>query len=782
MIRRGFLTLLALIGIVAFAALGCFLSWLSFSRLQQMRELERVPRTEVLAALTGEINLAGRVEFIETQALLSSPRTQSACVYYRYVVERKKRDSEGKTRWDTEIDVTRFVPFLLRDETGAIVLEPTNAVNFSVEQDYHVTVGDLRYTEYRLDAGDPLFCFGYAVRGADDTIEVRFDQKGRYTPIIAQHSELEERMDMATGSVFACWGGLSAISFAVVLLCVVVRVHKIIVYLILVTIVLGGGLIHYGMSMMHDDLTAGRDRLNEHTNQAAAEFHRIFDATTIEWASNDWAAVGSLDDPRYETLDPLQRQRLSRIRLDLARATARTNEIQNRFPERLFAAGWGLSDAPAIPLPTADLALLADLDRDFLPATVPDWVLYVFAPIGLLMGLGFTRWGFRRIRHKRYIENLPTSPTAGVAWGPAEVVGKVEKADAEPLMGPLSQLPCVQYRYHVQERRTSGKNSKWVTIEDRKETQPFYCVDDDGKLLIDPNGAEIITRHVTNQRKGKLNYRETRLQIGDSLYALGYAKAHPPNFDSLEIRQNTDEMLKDFPFILSNYSEREVMLGIARRGLVILNFALAFIVLAGLLAVGGIGSFSASSYLAAALIAPGYLLFLFGLLMYNDLVFLRQRVSATRSNIDVALKKRFDLLPNVEAVVKTYMAHETALFQRIAELRTQAAGGGLEQPVLADLVVRSENYPDLKADSSAAHLMQTIVQVENEIALMRSGFNQAVERYNTRIGHIPEVFLAILFRFKSESLFAADFTVREVPTVEFGPTTTAPADAPADAR
>ena len=173
------------------------------------------------------------------------------------------------------------------------------------------------------------------------------------------------------------------------------------------------------------------------------------------------------------------------------------------------------------------------------------------------------------------------------------------------------------------------------------------------------------------------------------------------------------------------------------------------------------------------MIAPLFLAGCFVGLMYNDLVFVRNSVLRAWSNIGVSLKKRADLIPNLVKIAKEYLKHEKELQTDLAKLRDSARGAVDFDPAAAGLFIMQEvtvmqkffglqeKYPDLKGNQMMAQLHEKLVLLENEVALMRSGYNDSVERHNTRIGQIPDLFLARLFKFEEADLFHAEIEVVE---------------------
>jgi LemA protein len=157
------------------------------------------------------------------------------------------------------------------------------------------------------------------------------------------------------------------------------------------------------------------------------------------------------------------------------------------------------------------------------------------------------------------------------------------------------------------------------------------------------------------------------------------------------------------------------------------------------------------------------LVLLWAVLGYNRLVALRNRVDNAWSQIDVQLRRRYDLIPNLVETVKGYAAHERELFEHVAEARAQAAGAqGVEQQAQAENVITAglrrlfavaENYPDLKANQSFLALQEEITATESKIAYARQFYNDEVAKLNTRIQQFPTSVIAGMFRFTPRPFF-----------------------------
>ena len=167
------------------------------------------------------------------------------------------------------------------------------------------------------------------------------------------------------------------------------------------------------------------------------------------------------------------------------------------------------------------------------------------------------------------------------------------------------------------------------------------------------------------------------------------------------------------------------------------------------------------------------------LVQYNALVALRNYIRESWSDVDVELKRRYDLIPNLVAVVKGYAAHEREVLERVAELRNRCAannGPVADQSrdeiqlvdALKQLLVVVENYPQLKADQNFLKLQTELVNTEDRIQAARRFYNGNVRDYRNKCETFPSNLVANLFGFKSEGdFFSVPPSVRDVPNVDF---------------
>ena len=175
--------------------------------------------------------------------------------------------------------------------------------------------------------------------------------------------------------------------------------------------------------------------------------------------------------------------------------------------------------------------------------------------------------------------------------------------------------------------------------------------------------------------------------------------------------------------------------------------------------------------------------------IYNSLVTLRQRYKNAFAQIDVQLKRRYDLIPNLVETAKGYMKHERETLEAVIQARNQAltaaqqAGGNAGSPeamqslnraegaltgAMRQMMLVVERYPELKADRNMALLQEEITATENKVAFSRQAYNDAVTAYNTKREIFPATLFAALFGFQPATLFeTAQPAEREAPRVQF---------------
>jgi hypothetical protein len=412
--------------------------------------------------------------------------------------------------------------------------------------------------------------------------------------------------------------------------------------------------------------------------------------------------------------------------------------------------------------------------------------------IGCVIALLCVLMAFRFLRKKRLIDDMPTSKTLGVFIGLAELKGRAESD--QPLTSYLAAKQCVLYSWKVEEhwsRTVTTMTSKgmqtrhesgWTTVAKNDVLPPIYLKDDMGIIRIVPQGAEIQDLQIFSKTckhadplyfsKGPLQeiansdherrFVETAILLHSNLYVMGQARERA-DMVAAEIAKDKKAPI----FLISTRTEKQISssLGGGFWGWMI----------AGLLAaVGGvwIGNLVLNPGMPQAwppfvIAAGGYLLIIalgWVWTVFNSLVNLQQRVKQGWSQVDIQLKRRNDLIPNLVQVVEGYAAHEQGLQELVTKLRGQlsATPPGVEGPDYAGFMptfrVVVENYPDLKASELFLKLQNELTDTEQRIALARDYYNQIVTFYNTRLEVVPDTFLAKMMGLKAATLMeAADF-------------------------
>jgi len=171
-------------------------------------------------------------------------------------------------------------------------------------------------------------------------------------------------------------------------------------------------------------------------------------------------------------------------------------------------------------------------------------------------------------------------------------------------------------------------------------------------------------------------------------------------------------------------------------------------------------------------------LILFVIGIYNALIRLRNQVDNAWSQIDVQLKRRHDLIPNLVETAKGYMKHERGTFEAITKARSQAMGAksvaeaskaeGALGEALSKFMLVVENYPDLKANQNFLAVQEELTSTENKISFARQSYNDQVLFFNNKIQMFPSNIIANMFRFAKRDFFEIEVAAeREVPKVSF---------------
>ncbi|MEI9997986.1 MAG: LemA family protein [Verrucomicrobiota bacterium] len=458
---------------------------------------------------------------------------------------------------------------------------------------------------------------------------------------------------------------------------------------------------------------------------------------------------------------------------------------------------------------------------DFADAALTPQTLAPFLPwLGGLVALGSLFGSLRACRRKRLIDNLPTSKTQGVFIGLLELKGAAQCE--RPLVSPLAELPCVYFAYAIEERWSrlvetresdgrggtrvvTRRETGWTTVDSRTAAAPFYLEDDTGSLGVQPAGARIEAPEVFDREcsrfdplyyakgppggiidsDGVRRFTERALAVHAQLFIVGQARERD---DVVAPEIAADPKAPEF--LISARSQEDVSRGLGWR--IVLLFALGAVAAPG----GHVLSYFAAQEtvppVAVAFFALEFLTFVLAWLagwivtLYNSLVELRRRVDQGWGQVDIQLKRRHDLIPNLVDAVKGYRDHEATAQPALAALRGQLGAtppgqaGDDPRAVGGEVRALQEAYPALKADGNFLALQQSLSDTEQRIALARAYFNSIATFYNTRLETVPDRFIAPLGGMQPRALMAANDFERAPVNVSFAsPASATPPPAPA---
>lgn len=424
--------------------------------------------------------------------------------------------------------------------------------------------------------------------------------------------------------------------------------------------------------------------------------------------------------------------------------------------------------------------------------------------VGTILGIVFLGFSIRAGKRRRILDDTPTCKTTGVFIGMVELKGTAESE--QPLRSFLAEQNCVHYTWSVDEHwsRTvtehytdsNGKSqtrtrheSGWKTVANGGEMLPFYLKDDCGAVQVVPQGAELELAEMFNETCGRTEplyyakgpafavsdsdhrrrFVEKGIPLHRHIYVMGQARERS-DIVAAEVAQSDKASL----FMISTRDETAISSGMASGfwwwGIGGLVFTVGGLGIAG--AQGG-GSVSPAPLIAGGLL---YLLVWFlgwAGMVFNSVVGLRQRVKQAWSQVDVQLKRRQDLIPNLVTTVKGLRDYESKLQTEVATLRAQMTAtppgeAGADYAGIAPLLVAiEESYPELKAEESFLNLQKNLIDTEQRIALARGYFNEIASFYNVRLEVVPDRFLAALAGMKPQPLLLAENFERQAVEVKF---------------
>lgn len=719
--RLGFavLTLVLLI-----AAILCF-RW-GFGQLSDVRQLDRLPMTSLPAVTQGVYAIEGMVG--EQNELITTRYAKDRVVYYRYKLEEEYTDSEGNRKTRTIESGESATPFSITGLGTSLRVLPGMAVGdteWHARQTYRQQSGDRTYYEYSIRPGDLIQMMAWYDYRQEAFALSRMP--GDLESIVTYDSLKTEGGNTLFVSSLLISAATAMLAVGLASLLVVFGVHRYWVFVLVMTGGLLAALWTIGLLHLQKDWAQTAELYQQRAEGARAEnnpaaiedlyaMYVMIKRSADQWPDSLLFQLAAQSDFRPPVLDSATKQQIEARLTDLGNSQYRKQ-----------------------------------------------WLVLVLAGFGTLATALLIWLALKAIRFKRLVEFIPTSQSTGLAYGIAELFGMINVDDSKPFLSShLNSEKCVAYKYRVEERRGSGKNAKWVTVDEGEGQTEFWLEDQQGRVAVNPDGAKIVYPEKNVDRQGRTRYTEYWMPPFRNVYCLGFAGIADADADRLSI-QNSE----DFDYLITTQEEEEVVRGQGANGFMLTGLALGASLMAGTVLLSGSGMLTPLDLIKVSLIVPLLLLLVTAILHYNGLVFLKNRVDKTRADIDTLLQRRHDLWPRLLNTVQGFMAHEKKLMTAMVQLRNGQASFSedpeqaekqlvFEKKVVDAFMARVEAYPELKSNTLVQTFRTQMTRTEDELALIRQGYNDAVELYNTQIASFPDVLLARPFGFKAATLFARD--------------------------
>lgn len=376
------------------------------------------------------------------------------------------------------------------------------------------------------------------------------------------------------------------------------------------------------------------------------------------------------------------------------------------------------------------------------------------------------------------IENQPIIETDEATDG-VPFSGEGTIASDTTLTSPYTNTPCVYYHSIYEELVSSGKSSHWKIVSNTIKFVPFYITDERGKLLVDITNFDldlskksIPSRYISKtgqihseidsapvmidnlkvliKKKKFFSFNNSRqrkseyvLRPNTNVYVFGLVKDIK---GTLTVQED-----KDYPLIISTKSQKDYIQQFYK-GASLIYFVHLFVVVGYILFVLSLQYLLHLTNPASPLLIIGGSSIILGSLiftMYNRIIRLKNRALNSLSSIDVELKRRHTLIPQLTTVVKAAGAHEQRIHLLITKLRTNSTYGNHIQNTTPQagplLTLLQEDYPDLNTADNFQQLMQSMVDTEERISYSREFYNRSVRKYNTLINQFPFILISELF-------------------------------------
>lgn len=432
----------------------------------------------------------------------------------------------------------------------------------------------------------------------------------------------------------------------------------------------------------------------------------------------------------------------------------------------------------------------------------------------LAVGAGafFLLQGIGNVHDKQRVLRTATGRCRSVSLGTVGLSGSA--TGAKPIASLITQIPSYISRVVVEEERQSRNGKRWEKVHEQEFRVPFYLDDGTGAVKVNPEGStpllqadvsysayedsseyadsafdrallqsmavrplSSLFRDYCELRRlghgGSMRFQETNLCPGDPVYVFGSAVSGRDFAGNKETEDLVIQKSGGQPFFIVEGGKQELMqqLG-SNTGLRISGGAMAIALGSAFLlsliepassvdaTVAGLALFAALATFCAVI---GITAVLYVAILFNSVVNQKNEVERAFSNIDVLLKQRFDLIPNLVTVCEAYMHHEAELLGLLAQLRsgwTTANNKGSKLNAATDsdnalqqLFATSERYPAVRANENFLQLQHTLTELELQIADRRELYNAAVSNFNTSLEQIPTGWFAERFGYKPQPFF-----------------------------
>ncbi|HIG04798.1 MAG TPA: LemA domain-containing protein [Planctomycetes bacterium] len=394
----------------------------------------------------------------------------------------------------------------------------------------------------------------------------------------------------------------------------------------------------------------------------------------------------------------------------------------------------------------------------------------------------------RARRKQRLIDDVPTCKTAGVFIGLVEVKGTAESDD--PLVSFLADRLCVHYSYTVSEqwrrlvtetytdskgntRTRTRMKTGWDTVDQGTRSCPFYLEDDTGLLRILPVGADIDSAALFSRTCGREDalyydkgpqssvyastgtrrFVENGIPLHRRIYVMGTSRLQQ---DVVAPEIASDPQSPLFLISVKSEAQKSSSYNFQFWGWFLLGFITAVAIPAWVLASADGGP----AWISAGLCGAAFFCYWSArwvVMVYNSLMSLRNRVEQAWNNVDVQLKRRHDLIPQLVEVVTGYQQHEARLQEHLVLLRNEAqiAIGEVATACTPSVNALKEAHPELRANSLFIDLHEELIRTEEKVALARGYYNDIVEENNERVERIPDRFFGSLAKMRRRKYYEA---------------------------